>query len=254
MTERRTHSFVTLSAIAALAFIVACVSHEVIGHGGACLALGGRITLLSSVYFRCSNGGPLIDASGPLMNFIVGASCYAILRARPRLARNWRLFFAFAMAFNLFWGAGYFILCAITDQGDWAFVLHQLALEPRAVWRCAMGALGFFLYYGSTRLVAAELPSGTPLVVPYLAAGVVACLTPLFFIGGPVLPALREGAFEGFGAVGLLILAWVRRCPTKSVSTLAFVDESLGWWFASALVILGFIATLGRGFVWGGHV
>jgi len=109
-----TYSYSTLAAIASVAFVVACVAHEAVGHGGMCLALGGRITLLTSVYFRCANGGPLTDAAGPLMYLIVGAACWLLARGRP--VASWsRLFFVLAMAPNLFWGAGYFTFSAATN-------------------------------------------------------------------------------------------------------------------------------------------
>src|ERR1039458_624934 len=178
----RTHSFSTLAAIAAVAFILACVAHEPIGHGGMCLAVGGRVTLLTSVYFHCTNGGPLTDAAGPLMNLIVGAACWSLARSRP-LASQSRLFFALAMAFNLFWGAGYFIFSAVTNTGDWAFVLRGLSLEPRWVWRLLMGALGVVIYVCTVRAIAANVSPSTPLVWPYLVAGVVSCAAALFYAG-----------------------------------------------------------------------
>jgi hypothetical protein len=171
------HSYATLGAIATFALIIACVAHEVVGHGSMCIIVGGHITLLTSVYSHCSNGGWLTSAAGPLMSLAVGGLFWAILwSALPALSIHWRLFMVFAMAFNLFWGAGYFVKSAVTNDGDWAFVLRDLALQPNWLWRCLMGALGVYLYYRSIQLIAFYLPSGTPLVVPYLVAGAVACL------------------------------------------------------------------------------
>lgn len=229
------------------------MSHEAVGHGGMCLALGGRVTLLTSVYFRCSNGGPLIDAAGPLMSLAVGATCWIALRLWPSLPANGRLFLVFAMAFNLFWGAGYFIFSAITNNGDWAFALRGLALQPNWLWRGLMGALGVDLYHRSIELVAFYLPSGTPLVVPYLAAGVVSCLAALFFVGLP-LPAVGEAAQESFAAgVGLLLFAYRKFHRPESRSAVVLVNQSNRWVLAGALLILAFVATLGRGFVFIGH-
>jgi hypothetical protein len=248
-TKPHTHSYATLASIAVLAFIVACVAHEAVGHGGTCLAFGGQVTLLTSVYFHCLNGSPLGDAAGPLMNLTVGAMCWIVLRARPSLSGHWRLFLVFAMAFNLFWGAGYFVFSAVTDHGDWAFVLRDLALQPRWLWRGLMGVLGAYLYHRSIRRVAFYLPSGTPLVVPYLAAGAVSCLAALFF-AGPILPAVREAAQESFGAgVGLLLLAYRNSHPAESPPSVVLVNPSKGWMLTSALVTLAFVATLGRGLV-----
>lgn len=247
------HSYATLGAIATFAFIIACVAHEVVGHGSMCIIVGGHITLLTSVYSHCSNGGWLTSAAGPLMSLAVGALFWAILwSALPALSIHWRLFMVFAMAFNLFWGAGYFVKSAVTNDGDWAFVLRDLALQPNWLWRCLMGALGVYLYYRSIQLIAFYLPSGTPLVVPYLVAGAVACLAALFF-DGPTLPALREAAQEGFGAVGLLLLAYWNSRRAVPPSSIVFVSHSNGWLITSVMITLAFIATLGIGFVFGGH-
>ena len=242
----RTHSYSTLGAIAAVAFISACVAHEAIGHGGMCLALGGRVTQLTSVYFRCTNGGPLTDAAGPLMNLIVGAACWSLARRRPLVSRS-RLFFVLAMAFNLFWGAGYFIFSAVTNTGDWAFVLRDISLELRWLWRLLMGALGVVLYVLSTRAVAIRLPPGTPLVWPYLVAGVVSCAAALFY-AGPTLPAVHEAARESFvSAGGLLFLAYRGSKQARPLPSPILVAQSSGWLLFSALVTILFFLVLGRG-------
>ena len=242
-----THSYSTLGAITAVAFIVGCVAHEAIGHGGMCLVLGGRITLLTSVYFRCTNGGPLTDAAGPLMNLIVGVVCWLLARSRP-LASLSRLFFVLAMAFNLFWGSGYFIFSAVSNTGDWAFVLRDLSLQPLWLWRLLMGVLGLVLYVVSARVVATYLTPGTPLVWPYLVAGAVSCVAALFFIG-PVLPALRDAARESLGSnVGLLVLAYLGLKQAYSSPPQSFVAFSKRWLIFSALVTILFFLVLGRGY------
>jgi len=248
----RTRSYSTLGAIAAVAFIAACVAHEVIGHGGMCLAVGGRVTLLTSVYFQCTNGGPITDAAGPLMNLIVGTACWLLARQRPPASLS-RLFFVLAMAFNLFWGAGYFILSAVTNTGDWAFVLRDLSLEPRWLWRLLMGALGVVIYVRSVRAVATHLPPGTPLVWPYLVAGMVSCVSALCY-AGPALPAVREAAQESFGAaVGLLFLAYRSSKQAYISPPPNPVAHSNGWLLFSALVTILFFLVLGRGCGVAGH-
>ena len=248
----RIHSYSTLGAIAAVAFIVACVAHEAIGHGGMCLAVGGRVTLLTSVYFHCTKGGPLTDAAGPLMNLIVGAACWSLARNRP-LASLSRLFFVLAMAFNLFWGAGYFIFSAVTNTGDWAFVLRDLSLEPRWLWRFLMATLGVVIYVRSAQAIASHLPLDTPLVWPYLVAGAVSCVAALFY-AGPVLPAVRQAAQESLGAaVGLLFLAYRRSKQARASPLQSLVAQSNGWLLFSALVTMLFFLVLGRGCGVAGH-
>ena len=242
----------TLAAIAVLGFLVACVAHEVVGHGGMRLALGRHVDLLTSVYFSSSPGGPLIAAAGPLTNLAVGLLCWGLLWWCPPQSGHWRLLLAFALAFNLFWGAGYFVFSAVTNRGDWFFVLRDLALQPCWLWRGLMGALGVLLYHRSMRIVAIYLPAGTPLVVPYLASGLVSCVAARFFVG-PVLLAIREAAQESFGAgIGLLLLAYYRH--TSQVgrhSPAVVVPCSNGWVIAAVVATAAFIVTLGHGFVFG---
>ncbi|MGI9087429.1 MAG: hypothetical protein ACR2HH_06780 [Chthoniobacterales bacterium] len=252
--QRTSHlySSVTVAAIAILAFIGATVSHEALGHGGMCVALGGRVTLLTSVYFRCSPGWPLVDAAGPLMNLAVGAICWGILRAARSLPLTWKLFFAFAVAFNLFWGSGYFIFSGLFDAGDWAYVLRDLALRPAGFWRAVMVLAGIVLYVRSVTLTARYLPRGVSLVGCYVAVGAVSCLAALFY-SGAVLPALTESVKESFGAgVGLLwIASWRSRRSEPSASSI-LPPQSRAWLIAGVLGTLVFIATLGRGLILNG--
>jgi len=185
------------------------------------------------------------------MNLLVGAVFWGILRFRRRMSPHWRLFFVLAMGFNLFWGGGYFIYSAVTDTGDLAFVLRDLALRPSWIWRASMGVFGVFLYQRSLQLVALYLPFGTPLITPYLVAGAVSCLAALFFTG-PTFPAVREAAQESFGAaIGLLLLAYRNRDSGASHTRPVFLSHSNGWLLTSALVTIAFVATLGRGFAVG---
>ena len=98
----RKDDWVTVASIGALAFIVACVTHEAIGHGGACLVTGGHVILISSVFFRATNVGPITDAAGPLANLILGALLFVWLRRREAASPHWRIFLIATMAMNLF--------------------------------------------------------------------------------------------------------------------------------------------------------
>jgi hypothetical protein len=188
------------------------------------------------------------------MSLAVGAMFWAILRRdSPSLPLHWRLFVVFAMAFDLFWGAGYFVLSAVTNNGDWAFVVRDLTLQPNWLWRCFMGVLGIYLYYRSIQLVAFYLPSRIPLVAPYLTVGVLACLAVLFY-EGPILPALREAALEGFGVgAGLLPIAYRNSSHGESTYSIELVDQRSSWLFTAVIITAVFFATMGRGFISGGH-
>lgn len=247
MTRRIQYDSLTIVAISALAFIAACVAHEAVGHAGMCIATGARVTRLTSVYFHCSNGRALTDAAGPVMNLIVGTGCWIYLKTGSMLSSYWRVFLVLAMALNLLWGSGYFVYSAVTDTGDLAFALRDLALHPKTLWLFLLGALGVCLYAGSVRLVARELPAGVPLLTAYLAAGGVSCIAALFF-SGAVLPALREAALESFGAsFGLLLLARRRYAEDVAMAADAIAIRSIGWIVAAVATTPVFFLTLGRG-------
>src|SRR5450432_1467618 len=151
----------TLCSLAAMAFVAACFAHEALGHGTACVATGGTVTLLTSVYFKCSASLPIVDAAGPSMNLAVALGAAMMLRRSHGPAA--RTFLALLLAFNGFWGAGYFLFSGAANTGDWAFVLRDLSLEPRWLWRIAMVATGAWLYGVALRHVAPVLPRGRPL-------------------------------------------------------------------------------------------
>src|SRR5438270_241457 len=68
----------TVIAIALVAYSVSGVLHEAVGHGGACVALGGKPLVLSSVHFECDEKSmsPLarrcVSAAGTVANFAGG--------------------------------------------------------------------------------------------------------------------------------------------------------------------------------------
>ena len=213
------------------------------------MAAGGRITLLTSVFFRCSEGVPAVDAAGPLMNLALGAAFWALARGRPPASAS-RTFFVLAMAFNLFWGAGYFVFSSVTNRGDWAFVLRAFALEPRWIWRLLLGVLGVVLYVRFIREVASCAPPGVPFALAWLSAGTISCLAALCY-AGPTFPALREAAQESFGAaIGLLFLERGRRSarsPAEAAAAPAVIGTA--WLIVCAVIIVLFVLLFGRGVV-----
>ncbi len=231
----------TFVGMAVLAFIIACVAHEAAGHGLACLGSGGRITLLTSVYAQCHPSRPLVDLAGPLMNLVVAAAAAVAMHHAPKPSAR-AVFLGLLLAFSGFWGAGYCIFSAVTDSGDLAFVVRDLSLEPRWLWRLGMGLAGLLLYRVIRRQAATVLPHGRLLLLAYCIVGAVSCLAVLFYQGAQ-LPALRESAQESLLApIGLLFLAFGKR-PSKPYQGRA----SPGIIAAGVVVTLVFWLTLGRG-------
>jgi len=74
----------TVAAIGLMAMVLVTFDHEALGHGGMCLALGGRILELTSSIFRCNLRSAWIAPAGPLCNLIVGTLSLLLIRATAR--------------------------------------------------------------------------------------------------------------------------------------------------------------------------
>jgi hypothetical protein len=75
--------FVEYTDIGLLAMCAVTFDHEAMGHGGACLALHGRILTLSSSVFRCDIPSPMIDSAGPTVNILCGLVALAVRLLLP---------------------------------------------------------------------------------------------------------------------------------------------------------------------------
>jgi hypothetical protein len=62
-----------------LAVTLTTVWHETVRHGAGCLAVGGRITFLTGVSFRCRGAMAFTDAAGPLASLLAGVVIFGLL-------------------------------------------------------------------------------------------------------------------------------------------------------------------------------
>jgi hypothetical protein len=243
------HNVMTLAAIGVAAHILADVTHEVAGHGGVCLLTGGKITLLTSAFFRNEPLSRLVAAAGPCANLIAGALLWFVFRRKRNWAPAALLFVLFGMAFNFFWAAGYFIYSGVADTGDWAIALGgpPTALHLRA----ALIALGIVSYVIFTRMVVravariSSLDLQRLIFIPYVAAGITACVAAMFYQRDP-MAAMMDAGREGFLA-NIVLLAVPRRVAQLHPSTRTLIDQNNFWIVAAAILFVVFIVVLGRG-------
>jgi hypothetical protein len=280
----RDDDVLTVIAIAVLAFMVADVAHEVIGHGVAYAALGGRSCVLTTTrLIRMGRlgaeaagslgaettgvlgdlGGRVFSIGGPLGNLAFAGLAWWGQRRRRALGVRTRGFLWLVMAFNLFWATGYLIWSGVTQAGDWAELVRGLA--PAWLWRPGLVVLGAALYGLAMRLVAAEMHRFVDVReegwrrrawrlvrVSYLAAGVVACAGAWFDPRGAE-QVLASAVPETF--VGMLgLLAAPGRWPRASdglqddpAAAPGSVTRSLGWILAAVAAAAIFIGVLGPG-------
>jgi hypothetical protein len=137
----------TLCAIGVLSAMVAAMAHEAVGHGGACVASGGEITLLSVIWFRCSAGGALIDLAGPIAGLIGGLGGLALAAWQPRSALRVRLFGLLLGSFGLFWFAAQLVSQVFPGLDDW-----QVAATWPLELRVAAVSSGVVIYGSMVRL------------------------------------------------------------------------------------------------------
>jgi hypothetical protein len=242
----------TTAAIAVAAAALTTVAHEAIGHGSACLALGGHVTQLTSVYFDCSVHDLWLPAAGPLGNLAAALLSWLALRALPLGSPRLRLLLLLTMAFSIFWAAGYLFYSAATGEGDNAIVARILFGEPDWPWRIALFVLGLMLYRIGIRAAAVEArPFGNEegrarnLLYLSFVAGSFASIIAALFYAPDRLHAAIQGALEiGGAAIPFLFLPRLIRPGGRDEPQIA---RSFAWIALCAPVFIGFVATLGRG-------
>lgn len=270
--ERPRHDLLTIVAIALLAYVIGDVLHEAVGHGGACLLVGGKPLVLSTVHFECDShavgawGVGFIAAGGTLVNLCAGA--LAVLARRRAVsasgALTWLLWLL--MAVNLLSGTGYFLFSGVGGIGDWADVVRGIG--PAWVTRLGLTVLGGVTYWLAVlRAVRALDPflagdgeervrSATRMTLPaYFAGGTLSCIAGFLNPVGMVLVAISAAAASFGGTSGL---AWMPQLLRGERAAAAgrmqlLVPRSWGWIVTGAVAAAVFVLVLGPGVRLGGR-
>jgi hypothetical protein len=253
----------SLVAIAWLAYTVANVAHEGVGHGGACLVVGGRPVALSAMHFEGDLDGLPPSArrweaaGGTLVNLACGALCLLLLRRRgePTPARY---FLWLLGTLSLLQAFGYWLFSGIGRIGDWAVVWD--GVEPAWLWRVGLalaGAAGYWMTIAaSLRLLLPFVGSGPDrarravalTVVPYLAGGLLYVAAGTLNPHGVRLVAISAAAASFGGASALAWMAQLLRnekaYPPAAGPGLA-LRSLLGWRLAGLVVAAVFVFVLG---------
>ena len=124
-------------------YMIADIIHEVIGHGGTCLVIGNRISLLTSVYFKSSPGNIIVDIGGPIANLIFGGLAFILLK-KTTLPK---LLLLNVTAYNLFWFSGTILHSAVSNTGDWTFAINEISSRlPSKLILIVAGVLFYALF------------------------------------------------------------------------------------------------------------
>ena len=248
----------TVASISVIAFAVANVFHEGIGHGGACVLNGGQPLVLSSVHFECGIENRWIAAGGTIINFVVAVICWItlhVVRNKPRL----RYWLWLSMTVNLLQGGGYFLFSGVGNIGDWAYIIK--GLSPAWIYRVALSVLGIVTYLLFVWFSLSELVPFTGKaqpdrwqrakalnLLPYFVGGALYTIAGMFNPVGMVLVAISAAAASFGGTSGL---AWMwqipRGKPAADTKPPEPIERSFGWMFAAAITAIVYIVVLGPG-------
>jgi hypothetical protein len=246
------NDWLTVAALGLLAMCIVTADHEALGHGGACLALGGHIRILTSSIFHCSLRSGWIDPAGPAMNLLGGILALIARAFVPRHRVKTRLFLILVTAFAFFWEGGYLIHAMHRQDGDLYFFLNFMAGPVTVEQRGIAAAIGLAFYILTWRLTSSALLTVTADVGAARAVARTAWLAAT--LGAAIAAAcaaglgwqdLQEAVMEiGLASFPLLIIPLRGRPVPDAVPALA---RSYPVVILSVVVFAAFVATLGRG-------
>jgi hypothetical protein len=259
--------WLTLIALAAVAHVAASVVHEGLGHGGACLLVGCRPQLLTTMEFQgdetsLSRAGVIFIAGGGTLANLAAAAVLAGLLGRRRGSANAGTFFLWLFAtINLLQGTGYFLYSGLSNIGDWAEVVH--GLTPAWIFRAVLALIGGGTYWVATRWAMNQLgarlrQSGDDRVAEanrytltaYAVGGVLSLLAGLFEPGGALM-VLISGVAASLG--GTSALAWGPqllhnpRLGKREEGQPLGIGRDWRWVIAGGVAVVVFVFVLGRG-------
>jgi len=254
----------TVIAVGIIVHAATALLHEGLGHGGACLLVGGTPLRLTSASFDCNvaptrvAAGKIVAAGGTIINLITGAiALWLFRRSSDHGTRRFALWL-FA-ATNIMVGLGYFFYSGVSNIGDWADVIHDE--NPTWLWRTLIAAGGFAAYCWATvqlyRLLATivrgdaderyKLANKLSLIA-YVTGVLIACAAGLFNPGGVLILLISSTAASLGGTSGLAWGAQTMRGATavNDAPPLTIPRSKITIGAAIAVGLL-FVAVFGRG-------
>lgn len=247
----------TVAGMAAVAYLLTTLLHEAGGHGGACLAVGGKAVALGAYYFDCDTAKlpvmaeRIVSAAGSMVDLAMALILWPVVAARAAKPAPgagtvflWLMFTLNAMTW-----AGYYLFSGVAGIGDWGPDGVLKGVVNPLPWRIAEGVIGMALYVWLTRMAmgwlgritgtmrAARLLSWTA----YATGGVVALLIGLLNPMGFVIVLISSMASSLGGTSGLL---WGVRWA-KGDDHAWSLPRSWGWIIAGVVTAVAYAWYLG---------
>ena len=262
----RKPDLLTLACIAIIAYALAALLHEGVGHGGACLLTGCQPHLLTSMSFDgdasqlSRNATRLIAAGGSLVNLLTACIGFGVLR-RLSTSRPAGWFFCWLLAtISLLQATGYLLFSGLGGVGDWADVVS--GLPGGQYWRVLLAVVGGICYWLAVRYsmqwLAAHLSSSQPghsreaygyLMPAYFTGGALGIIAGLLDPNAGAILLISGMAASLGGTSGLLWGPQLMRDPAFAAAgtPLAPLRRHWSWVVAGALVAAAHVLLLGPG-------
>lgn len=148
-------------SISALAYLLATAVHEHLGHGAACVSLGGQLKEVGAFYVDCTYAGMgdlhirLVALAGPLVSLLLGTLAFVAFRRVNPAAPHLRFFLWLLGGLGLMTATGYLLFSGLTGLGDFGTsrdgLLYQVT--PPWLWRALLTGLGIAGYLLSVRVM-----------------------------------------------------------------------------------------------------
>jgi hypothetical protein len=172
-----------------------------------CIGVGGQITLLTSIWFRCQGATSITDAGGSIASLLAGVASIALLSFKVRNSVAQLVLILFG-AFSLFWFAAQLIDHPILNKDDWAFIARRM--EWPWIWRPIMVVIGVAAYIATVRIMSAVLrrkcaPGKHAIRLAYASATTSAIVAGLMWRVAPFVSAKEAFLTLGIAPLGLLV-------------------------------------------------
>ena len=245
----------TVIAISAIAYALADMVHEALGHGLLSLLVPGvKAISISTVALNETGSSRIVAAAGMIANIITGGLSLWLFAKRRQVTNGSYFLWLFA-GVNLM-DIGYLLYSGVLRYGDWYDVIAGLPLEP--LWRVALIVAGIAGYIGVMRFLYAAMASQIrrsaldgrdvrrAVIISYFAGSALVLLGAAF---NPIkqliwLSGLAVGFVGTFGFFG--VAGWIEHVGAEAAARPA-VRFSAMWIIFGAVVAAAFVLILGPG-------
>lgn len=251
--------YLTVIALSMLAYTLAVLLHEHLGHALTCVSLGGHPAELGAFYVDCTYANMpdflirLVALAGPIVSLITGIVGLLVLDRIPKGSSHMRYWAWLFGTISLMTAAGYLMFSGITGLGDFG-TSRDGALylaRPEWLWRLASAVIGVAGYAlviylslremdkliggeGTVRVAHAQKLALTSYLTGTLMSVIIGLLNPQ----GIVIVLISAAASTLGGTSGL---AWMMQMLNrKQISSTSPLRLERSWFWVS----MGFIVAI----------